>query len=251
MARKKSKKEERLDRQQRQGVSLVSITDPESVVAEQFRTIRTNIQLQMEKENKKIILFTSSGPYEGKSTVIANVAASLGTLDNMRVLLIDADMRKPTARRSFSLTTQGGLSTLLANRDDLFMQATEYVPEANLYVMPAGPTPPNPAELLSSKRMDELLDEMSRAFDIILIDTPPVLVVTDTQILANKVDGVVFVLREGIAQKQELMKAKHLLETTKASIIGAVYNGAQIGGLKSYYGYGYGLEDQLEEEEKR
>ncbi|MDO4680695.1 MAG: CpsD/CapB family tyrosine-protein kinase [Aerococcus sp.] len=238
---------EKKNREQHLGSSLITLMDPMSVVSEQFRTIRTNIQLAMVKNNYRSLMFTSSGAWEGKSMVASNVAVSMSHLDNFRVLFIDGDLRKPTAHKTFDIHTRRGLTTYLTDRSVEYMSITQYIPEANLYVIPAGPTPPNPAELLSSDRMKELLTETGKIFDLVIIDTPPILVVTDAQLIANVTDAAVFVLREGVAQRRDIYKSKQLLDKAHAQVVGAVYNGAEGNAVNSYYGYGYGDDLQLDD----
>lgn len=232
----------RKNREQRQGVGLVTLTQPEAIASEQFRTIRTNIQFAMEEDHCRSLMFTSSGAWEGKSTVLANVACVMADL-GLRVLVMDCDLRKPTVHKTFDLTPRDGLTSLLTNRDLGSMDYIHYVPDANLYVLPAGPKPPNPAELLSSERMFQILDELENTFDLVLIDTPPILLVTDAQIIGARAGGVVFVLRENVSQMAHVKKAKELLEAVHANVLGAVYNGAHSEAMASYYGYGYREEE--------
>lgn len=228
----------RKNREQRQGVSLITLANPNDIVSEQFRTIRTNIQFALEEQHIKSIMFTSSGAWEGKSTIVANVAAVMADL-GLRVLVMDCDLRKPTVHKTFDINARDGLTSLLTNRELNMMKYVQYVPDANLYVLPAGPKPPNPAELLSSKRMNDILEEVENTFDLVIIDTPPILLVTDAQVIGARAHGVVFVLRENVSQIRNVKKAKELLDAVKANVLGAVYNGAHGEAINSYYGYGY------------
>ena len=232
------KKIMKLDSQQRKGLSLISKLRPKSVIAEQYRTIRTNIQFSMIDRDVKSIVMTSSGPWEGKSTTSANLA-SVFTDQGKRVLLVDADLRKPTVQRTFGLSNIVGLTTLLSDPEQELAKVIQLVTGTELHVLTSGPIPPNPSELLNSNRMNILMKRFEEMFDIIIYDMPPVTSVTDAQIMAAKADGVVFVIRHGVAQKDSVLNAKELLEMVNANILGVVFNGVEKKTDYSYYGYGY------------
>lgn len=222
------------------GVGLITVTQPTSTIAEQFRTVRTNIQFSSVDKDMKIIMATSSGPSEGKSTVITNLAVTYAN-QGLKVLLIDADMRRPTAHQTFGLSNETGLTNCLTEKNIDIAKAVEETPIENLYVMPAGPTPPNPSELLNTKRMDSLLIAVAEQMDMVIIDTPPLISVTDAQIVATKVDGTILVVRSGVANKGAVVKAKELLDTVHARIIGTILNDVSGSDESGYYGgyYGY------------
>ena len=237
------KKIMKLDSQQRKGLSLISKLRPKSVIAEQYRTIRTNIQFSMIDRDVKSIVMTSSGPWEGKSTTSANLA-SVFTDQGKRVLLVDADLRKPTVQRTFGLSNVEGLTTLLSTPEQELSEVIQQVTGTDLHVLTSGPIPPNPSELLNSNRMNILMKRFEDIFDIIIYDMPPVTSVTDAQIMAAKADGVVFVIRHGVSQKDSVMNAKELLEMVNANILGVIFNGIEKKNTQSYYGYGYTSEGE-------
>ena len=237
------KKIMKLDSQQRKGLSLISKLRPKSVIAEQYRTIRTNIQFSMIDRDVKSIVMTSSVPWEGKSTPAANLA-SVFTDQGKRVLLVDADLRKPTVQRTFGLSNVEGLTTLLSTPEQELSEVIQQVTGTDLHVLTSGPIPPNPSELLNSNRMNILMKRFEDIFDIIIYDMPPVTSVTDAQIMAAKADGVVFVIRHGVSQKDSVMNAKELLEMVNANILGVIFNGIEKKNTQSYYGYGYTSEGE-------
>lgn len=221
-------------KQKTRGVSLITLADKSSPISEQYRTIRTNIQYAMVDRDLKSLVVTSSGPGEGKSTTSANLAIVFAN-SGKRVLLVDADMRKPTVAKTFSLDNVRGLSTFLGNRDTVLHQVIQSAGIDNLYLMTSGPKPPNPSELLASKRMEELMHSLKEKYDLVIFDMPPVVAVTDAQIVASKSDGTILVVRENVSKRDSLLKAKSLLELVDATILGVVYNGSKKITDQGYY----------------
>jgi len=229
----------RKDRQklfQLQNRSLISMTAPKSPIAEQFRTIRTNIQFSSVDQELQTMIVTSSGPAEGKSTTTANMAVVFAQ-QGKRVLLIDADLRKPTVHYTFRTENHIGLSNVLTRQASL-EEAVTVTAQDKLWVLPSGPIPPNPSELLGSKGMQTLLEQAKDEYDVIILDTPPVLAVTDAQVLANLADGVVLVVSSGKTETDAAKKAKELLESAKAKILGVVLNNKKVEDSQYYYYYG-------------
>jgi protein-tyrosine kinase len=216
--------------------SLVSHFNPKSPISEQYRTVRTNIQFSSIDQEYRTIMVTSTGPGEGKSTTIANLGVVMAQQDK-KVLLIDADMRKPTVHYTFQVTNTRGLTNVLTRQLELLdsIQATEVT---NLHVLTCGPVPPNPSELLASKAMDTLVAAALEEYDVILFDTPPVLAVTDAQVLANRCDGVVLVVSSGRTEIEMVIKSKELLEAAKAKLLGVILNRKKIKEGQYYYYYG-------------
>jgi capsular exopolysaccharide synthesis family protein len=236
--KRNKKKAEQLYRQTRKPSSLAAVTKPNSRVAEQFRTLRTNIQFSMTDKNLQTIMFTSSKPSEGKSTISANVAAIFAG-QGKKVLIVDADMRMPSVAHTFRLDNRLGLSTLITSNDIELKEAIQHVHDLNLDILTSGIIPPNPSELLDSNRMNEIINELKEMYDLILFDLPPIVSVTDAQIMATKVDGVVMVIRKDVAYTEDVYKAKELLELVDAKVLGAVFNGEndENDQVYSYYGY--------------
>jgi len=218
--------------------SLITFLNSRSPISEQYKTIRTNIQFSSDLGIRSIVV-TSSAPGEGKSTTVANLAIVFAQ-QGKKTLLIDADMRKPTIHYKFNLENHKGLTNVLTKRNDLEDCFQESVIE-NLSVLTTGPIPPNPAELLGSKIMDDVLGEALEQFDMILIDTPPVLAVTDAQILANRCDGTILVVKSGETQIDAAKKAKELLLSANGKLLGTVLNQKKVN--QSHYYYYYGREE--------
>jgi protein-tyrosine kinase len=216
--------------------NLITHFSPRAAISEQYRTIRTNIQFSSVDESIRTILVTSSGPEEGKSTTVANLAVVFAQ-QGKKVLLIDADLRKPTVHYTFQLDNTIGLTNVLTKQTQLDKAAITTLVE-NLSVLSSGPIPPNPAELLGSKAMEDMLVAALGQFDIVIFDTPPVLAVTDAQILANRCDGTILVVGSGKTQIEPAMKSKELLLSSKGKLLGVVLNRKNAKDSQYYYYYG-------------
>jgi len=183
-------------------------------------------------------MFTSSNPGEGKSTTASNLAVVYAQADK-KVLLVDADLRKPTVHHFFTVSNRGGLTSVLTGQQSL-AAAVKDTSIDNLQILTSGPIPPNPSELLSSKKMANLLVELREKYDIIIVDTPPVLAVADAQIVSTLCDGTVLVLNAGRVKRELAAKAKANLEHAKARILGVVLNNLERKTADAYYYYYYG-----------
>lgn len=210
--------------------------DPKSPISEQYRTIRTNIQYSSVDQEQRVIMVTSSGPAEGKSTTVANLAVTFAQLGK-KVLLVDADLRKPTVHYTFGVNNLFGFTTVLTKQRPLesVVRETEI---QDLYVLTSGPIPPNPAELLISKSMEQFIEEAKEQFDYILFDTPPLLAVADPQILANQCDGSILVVFSERTEIEQAKKAKELLENAHSKLLGVVLNHKEAQKNDYYYYYG-------------
>lgn len=215
---------------------LISANNPTSIASEQFRTIRTNIQFSMIDKKLKTISVTSSVPNSGKTIFSTNLATTFATEEN-RILIVDTDLKRPTIHKVFKTDNIQGLTSLITNKE---LQLKDLVKESfvdNLYYLTSGVLPPNPSDLLSSKRMDDIITEMKEHFDLIIFDTPPVLAVTDAQIIGSKVDGTVVIVPEGEVTKEEVKKTAELLKNVNAKVLGSVMNKVK-NENDTYYYYG-------------
>lgn len=208
---------------------------PKSIAAESYRTLRTNIQYSSFDKEYKVIMVTSSEPGEGKSTTAGNLALCLAQGDK-KVILVDCDLRKPSLHKKFKVSNIIGLSDVIIGKEELVTAIHRY--NKNLVILTSGKIPPNPSEMLSSKTMTGLLEELKNNFDYIILDTPPVQAVTDSQILSTKADGTIIVVKSERTKKDSVENAINLLKKVNANIIGTVLNGVDNSRNKYYYYYG-------------
>ncbi|WP_246476391.1 CpsD/CapB family tyrosine-protein kinase [Salicibibacter cibi] len=216
--------------------SLITRENPRSPISEQFRTIRTNIQYAAVDQTMQVLMTTSSGPEEGKTTINANLAETIAQQEE-KVLLVDADMRKPAVHYMFYLANHTGLSNVITKQRDV-SEVVQTTSNEFLDVLTCGPVPPNPSELLGSQTMKHFIEDSRSFYDYIVIDTPPVLAVTDAQIVAGISDGVMLVVDSGQTEKEEARKATDLIKQSNAKMLGAVLN--RHAQTKSNYMYYYG-----------
>jgi len=238
---------------------LATVSQPQSVVSEAYRALRTSILLSTSRHAPQLILISSGQPREGKTTTALNLAITLAQRGD-RVALVDTDLRRPRIHRSFQMANDRGLSTFLTTQaapEDL-ARPVRQVP--NLYVITSGPTPPNPAELLSSEPLETLFAELRRHFDFIVLDSPPAISVADSMILAAHADGVMLVVHGGVTTRETLKHTTKLMNSVNARVLGIVLNNVDVRSVdyKYYYsnyygdyyrhlveghGYGYGHEE--------
>jgi capsular exopolysaccharide synthesis family protein len=214
--------------------TLVALSDPQSAAAEAFRTVRTNIQFAGLDRTLQLLTVTSAGIDEGKSQVAANLAITMAQAEQ-RVVLVDCDLRRPALHTLFGLNNDVGITTmLLASEGTPAPLQQTSVP--GLQLLASGPLPPRPADILGSRRLGEILHALRAVADVIIIDTPPVLAVTDAVVLAPRVDGVILVLRAGHTRREPAKQARAVLEKSKANIVGIVLNDAELNATTDYYG---------------
>ncbi len=218
--------------------SLITHINPKSPASEAYRVLRTNIQFSSIDKPLKTILVTSSGPKEGKTTTITNLAITFAQ-SGAKTLLIDADLRIPKIYQLFDFSNAKGLTNILVRNKDYkeYLKKTDI---SKLDVIVSGPIPPNPSELLGSSAMKNFLAEVSNDYDIILIDTPPVVNITDAAILSTIVDGTILVAASKHVEINVINRARELLEQVKANIVGVVLNKIDTNTNGNYYYYYYG-----------
>lgn len=227
---------------------LITSLPPKSPISESYRTLRTNIQFAaVDQENIKTILVTSTQPGEGKTVTSANLSIVMAQAE-LKTVYVHADLRRPTGHKIFNVQNVKGLTTYLGGQVSIeeIIQDTN-IP--NLSVITSGPIPPNPAELLASKKMEKFLDGLKEKFDMIIIDTPPILAVTDATILSKKVDGCLLVVSSGLTNKEMAAKAKQQLVNANAKILGVILNNKKLS-KKEYSTYYYYESDKKEYIEK-
>lgn len=223
------------------GTVLVDFGDGGSLTAEAFRRFRSSLSFLNVDAPARTILVTSANGSEGKTTNAVNLAASLAEAGS-RVILVDADLRRPSVQKAFNVNSAIGLTQYLRGYAG-FGELTQSSGRANLDLLMAGELPPNPAELLGSKQFAELLDELSGEYDYVIVDSPPVLPVTDASVIGQCVDGVVLVVRAGVSRSPAVLKAHQILCNAHVGVLGTVLNGTS---AKSYgYGYGYAAHDPV------
>lgn len=226
---------------------LITIKNPKSVVSEAFRNLRTNIQYSNIDDKIRSIVITSSTVGEGKTVVSSNLAVSIA-FTGKKVLILDCDLRKPNIHKKMGILNLKGLTNVLIGEDSFedVVQRSEEIPE--LHILTSGPIPPNPSELLGSKKMEELLNNLEDKYDMIVIDSPPIGIVTDAAILSTIADGVLLVTAAGKTEIDTAKRSKELLENVNANIIGVVLNKVSMKN-RSYYKYGYYKYDEEQKQE--
>jgi len=207
---------------------------PKSIVAEAYRTLRTNIQYSSFDKEIKTIAITSAEMAEGKSTIAGNIALTFAQSEK-KVILIDCDLRKPSVHKNFKASNLVGISEVLLGKATI--EESVQKRNDNLYFLTSGKIPPNPSEMLASSAMTELIEKLKEEYDIIVLDTAPIRVVTDAQILSTKVDGTILVVRAEITKKDVVIEAKNLLDKVGANIIGTVLYAVKNKSGKYYYYY--------------
>ncbi len=213
--------------------NLVTLTDPRSPTSEAYRTLRTNIIFSsLAGEPLETLIVTSATPEDGKSTALANLAVTLAQ-GGKKTILVDCDLRRPSQHTIWGISQEPGLTSMVL--EGLKVPPLCEVVE-NLNVLPSGPLPPNPADFLSSPRLDEIVDSLKKQADIVLFDAPPVIAVTDSALLAVKLDAVLLVMRAGATRRNHAERAKELLQRIGVRILGvALLNVREDTQVRGYY----------------
>ena len=220
---------------------LIVHEQPKSPSSEAYRTLRTNLQFAKVDGELKTIMYTSAGPAEGKSITIANTAVAIAQ-SGKKVILLDCDLRKPVLHKIFNRKNHGITNILVEN-----LNIVDYIQDTdieNLRLVTSGPIPPNPSELLGSQKMADMLAFLRGQADMILIDAPPVIAVTDASVLASQVDGCTLVLGSGTVRPEMAQRAKELLTAANGKILGVILNRAEIDDEHAYYYYYYGSDNK-------
>lgn len=221
---------------------LIVHEDAKSPIAEAYRTLRTNIQFAKVDGDLRVIMLTSAGPGEGKSTTTANTAVAIAQ-SGKKVIILDCDLRKPVQHKIFGKRNRGITNILVEDRSVAeLIQDTDI---DNLRVLTSGPIPPNPSELLGSVKMQEIINCTKELADVVVIDAPPTVAVTDACVLASSVDGIILVLGAGEVRPEMAQKAKELLTKANGHILGVILNRVEIEDEHVYYYYYYGNEKKI------
>lgn len=215
--------------------NLITVSEPRSPISEAYRTLRTNLDFASLDEALKTLVVTSAGVGEGKSTTLANLA-TVSAQAGRKVILVDADLRRPTMHQIFGLTNEVGLTTVMMDNSALTSPPVRETGVEGLSVLTSGPLPPNPAELMGSRRMEEVVGTLAELADQVFFDTPPVVAVTDAAVLATKVDGVLLVIGAGKTRRELARSAVQRLEQINARLVGTVLTGVRMDtGFRGYY----------------
>jgi succinoglycan biosynthesis transport protein ExoP len=223
-----------------QRVELISHEQPQSLISEAFRALRTSLLLSQAEHPPQVVLVASPLPREGKTTAALNLAVTLAQLGD-RTVLVDADLRKPSVGRALGLSDgkYSGLSTYLAGASSLELVTVPHPAINNLSVIPTGPIPPNPAELLSSQRLQQAIATLRASYRFVVIDSPPILAATDAVILSVMCDGVLMVVRSGETPKNALVRVRDMLASIKCRLLGVLLNAVDVHAPDYYYSYRY------------
>jgi capsular exopolysaccharide synthesis family protein len=213
---------------------LVTVEHPRSAASEAYRTLRTSIEFAGLDRPIKTLLVTSASPEEGKSTTLANLAV-VSAQEGKRIIAVDCDLRRPSLHTIFGLPNSQGLTTSLVDAQALQSPPIQITATEGLSVLTSGPVPPNPLELLGSRRLQELFATLKEQADIIFVDAPPVVAVADAAVLASKLDAVLLVIRAERTKRDYLERAKAILEKVNARLIGAVLTNVQMDHLLTRY----------------
>ena len=202
---------------------LVTVRQPRSSISEAYRSLRTNIQFSTVDDRFRTLMVTSANPKDGKTITSANLAVTLAQ-SGQRVVLVDADLRRPSQHKVFNLPNTTGLTTILLDANVRLVDVLQTTEVENLRVMTVGPVPPNPSEMLGSKRMGYLIEALQHEAEVVVFDSPPLLAVTDGAVLGARLDGILIVINAGRTRRVHLKRSKEILDTVGARAIGVVIN---------------------------
>ncbi len=213
--------------------AIITLSDPRSAAAEAYRTLRTNIEFFSVDEPLHTLLVTSSAPTENKSVAVANLAVAMADGDRP-VILIDADLRRPSQHTLFGLPNDKGFTNLFRNSEALDNPPLQSVPNTSLRLLTSGPLPSIPSQLLASQKMAEVIERLAALAEMVIFDAPPLITVNDASLLASRVDGVLLVVKAGDTKRDHVKAAKDRLEKVNARLIGAVLTNAPVDAALKY-----------------
>lgn len=232
-------------------INLISKKDPKSPISEAYRTIRTNIEFSNLDEEIKTIVVTSSQQNEGKSTVIGNLAVSFAGMEDKKILVVEGDLRNPTVHRLFGVSNTFGVTDILTGQKS-FEDCVNVTDIKGLHVLTCGKIPPNPSEMLASRKMRDFINNIKDNYDYVFIDAPPIGIITDAGIISTYVDGTILVVSAGEADIEQVKISKERLDKVNANILGVVLNKYEDeSGSNAYYNYYYGHDEPVSKRRKK
>ena len=214
---------------------LITLNDPRSEAAEAFRTLRTNLMFSSVEEPLHTLLVTSAAQSDGKSSIIANLAVTFAQGGN-KTILVDSDLRRPSQHEIWGISNERGLTTMMLEESAMSTPPLVQTAIENLQILPSGPLPPNPADVLSSQRMMGVIGVLKARANYVLFDSPPVLAATDAALLGSKLDGVLLVVRAGHTRREQTARARQALDRVHVRVVGAVLSNAPRENAGRYYG---------------
>ncbi|MEG0075992.1 MAG: CpsD/CapB family tyrosine-protein kinase [Eubacterium sp.] len=231
--------------------AIITYKSPKDPISEAFRNMRTNITFSNIDEEMRVLTVTSAGKGEGKTTILSNYGVALAQ-SKKKVVLIDCDLRRPRVHRLFEQPNKRGLTNVLLREVEV-SEAIQSTEVENLFIISSGPIPPNPSEILASKRLIDLIEQLKQVFDYILIDSPPIGVVTDAAVLSSVTDGYILVAAINVTNKESIKLSIDTLHNVNANIVGVVANNAPVSKRSGYYYYysAYEEDEQQSKKDKR
>jgi len=213
---------------------LITVADPSSPAAEAYRTLRINLTFAALDKPIRSLLVARVASDEAGSGVAANLAVTMAHAEQ-RTILVEADLRRPSLHETFDIPNERGLITMIIDPDALEAPPLVDVGIDNLWVLPSGPLPPNPADILGSTKMGKVIEALESRADVLVFSAPPVIAVPDAAVLGTKVDGALLVVNSGKTRRDHIQRAKHILEKARVRIVGAVLNNAPHGTMQGRY----------------
>ncbi len=215
-------------------INLVTLTDPQAPATEAYRALRMNLAFTSLDKALETLVISSPGPNATKSQVAANLAVVMAQAEK-RVILVDADLRRPHVHTLFNLPQEPGLTTVMVAQNNEAALPLLETTVPGLHILSSGTLPPNPADIMASQKMEEVLTQLQSEADLVILDAPPVTVAVDAAVLAARADGLLLVVRAGHTRRDRIAQAKDMLERSRVRLLGAVFTDAPGGGLMTGY----------------